>query len=82
VPPESCGFFIYFNAAGKEQISNFVHCNTLKLQALKFYFCAFCTFLRLYQVLIFHNSLDTKYLIAIYHIDIPNLDKQELNIDD
>jgi hypothetical protein len=27
----------------------FVNCNTLKLQALKFYFCAFCVFLRLYQ---------------------------------
>jgi len=33
----------------KSQISIFVHCNTLKLQALKFYFCAFCAFLRQYQ---------------------------------
>ena len=30
-------------------ISNFVHCNPLNLQALKFYFCAFCAFLRLYR---------------------------------
>jgi len=39
-------------------ISIFVHCNPLKLQTLKFYFCAFCAFLRPYQKLIFEISLD------------------------
>ena len=33
----------------KDRISIFVHGNTLKLQALKFYFCAFGAFLRPYQ---------------------------------
>ena len=33
----------------KVTISIFVHRNTLKLQAPKFYFCAFCAFLRPYQ---------------------------------
>jgi hypothetical protein len=35
----------------KVGVSIFVRCNKLNLQALKFDFCAFCAFLRLYQLL-------------------------------
>jgi len=35
----------------KSQNFDFGHCNSLKLKALKYYFCAFCAFLRPYNKL-------------------------------